>query len=297
MTIDTQDDEGNGHTVIWGCSLCVKTNSGNSWGYSSGNVWLIKEGKGTLIMRNKCSKTGASGYVKDYKGYTDVKGGTLRVEEKGQLGGSTLTVYPDSRFELADNVALPNNTQLRGGGNSIGIGNGASLKLTSSSGDNAAIAMGAGSTLTGSIVLGTNATVTAGANSKITGDVTLAENSTVSTGLGSTIGGNLTIGGGTVWNLTLGPDSVTPVSGTIKPLSGGATIKLLGDCANLESALLDKVLGKVESEADASAIAIDASGMVFPVPYSTRMLVKEDGEGGYNLVFRALKKQFRVIIR
>ncbi len=41
----------------------------------------------------------------------------------------------------------------------------------------------------------------------------------------------------------------------------------------------------------------DATGMIFPCPYSTRMIVREDGEGGYNLVFRALKKQFRIIVR
>ena len=174
MTINTEDDDGNPHAVIWGCSFCVKNNSGG-WGYSTTNVRLSKQGKGTLIMRNKCSITGSSGYTKVYNGYTDVRGGTLRVEEKGQLSSSALTVYGGARFELANSVALPNNTTLTGGGNSIDIGNSASLKLTSSSGDNATITMGTGSTLTGNVSLGTNSTVTAGANATITVKSALAD--------------------------------------------------------------------------------------------------------------------------
>ncbi len=297
MRINTEDDDGNGHTVIWGSSFCVKQNNGSSWGYSSGNVRISKEGKGTLVMRNKCSITGSTGYVKDYNGYTDVKGGILRVEEKGQLGNSELTVYADSRFELADGVALPNNAVITGGGNSISIGNNASFKLKASSGDNAAIAMGTGSTLTGNIALGTNATLTVGANSKITGNVTLGVNSVMSTGLSSTIGGNLVLDDGAVWDLTIGPESGAAVAGTVKVGTGSATIRFLGDCLGLENSLMEKVLCKLDSESDASALMIDAEGLDFPCPYSTRMLVREDGEGGYNLVFRALKKQFRVIIR
>ena len=208
MTINTEDDDGTPHTVIWGCSFCVKANSGSSWGYSTSNVRLSKQGKGTLIMRNRCSITGSTGYVKDYHGNTDVRGGTLRVEEKGQLGSSALTVYGGARFELANSVALPNNTTLSGGGNSIDIGNSASLKLTSSSGDNATITMGTGSTLTGNVSLGTNTTVTAGANAKITGNVTLGTNSAATFGAGSTIGGGLTMGNGTT--AALGGDFAVP---------------------------------------------------------------------------------------
>lgn len=297
MTINTEDDDGTPHTVIWGCSFCVKSNSGGTWGYSTKNVRLSKQGKGTLIMRNRCSITGSTGYVKDYHGNTDVRGGTLRVEEKGQLSSSALTVYGGARFELANGVALPNNTKLSGGGNSIDIGNSASLKLTSSSGDNATITMGTGSTLTGNVSLGTNTTVTAGANAKITGNVTLGTNSTLTAGLGATIGGGLTVGDGTVWNLTVDPESATPVGGAIKLTSGNATIKVSGDCSSLDSPVLLKVLGKLDAETDVANLKLDATGVAFPVPYNTTLKVKEDGEGSRNLVFRAVKKTFMIYIR
>lgn len=297
MTIKTEDDDGNPHTVIWGCSFCVKANSGNSWGYSTSNVRLSKQGKGTLIMRNRCSITGSTGYQKDYNGFTDVRGGTLRVEEKGQLGGSALTVYGGARFELANSVALPNNTTLSGGGNSIDIGNSASLKLTSSSGDNATITMGTGSTLTGNVSLGTNTTVTAGANAKITGNVTLGTNSTLTDGLGATISGGLTVGDGTVWNLTVDPESATPVGGAIKLTSGNATINIAGDCSSLDRPVLLKVLGKLDPGTDVANLKLDATGVAFPVPYNTTLKVKEDGEGSRNLVFRAVKKTFMIYIR
>ena len=297
MTIKTEDDDGNPHTVIWGCSFCVKSNSGSSWGYSDSNVRLSKQGKGTLIMRNRCSITGSSGYQKGYNGYTDVRGGTLRVEEKGQLGSSALTVFGGARFELANSVALPNNTTLSGGGNSIDIGNSASLKLTSSSGDNATITMGTGSTLTGNVSLGTNTVVTAGANANITGNVTLGTNSTLTAGLGATIGGNLTMGDGTVWNLNIDPESATPVGGAIKLTSGNATIKVSGDCSSFDRPVLAKVLGKLDSETDVANLTLDATDVVFPVTYDTRLKVKEDGEGSRNLVFHARKKTFMIYIR
>lgn len=31
---------------------------------------MSKQGNGTLVMRNRCSITGSTGYVKDYHGYT-----------------------------------------------------------------------------------------------------------------------------------------------------------------------------------------------------------------------------------
>ena len=295
MVINTEDHDGNGHTAIWGCSFCVKPNAGNS--YSTSNVRLSKQGKGMLIMRNRCGITGSTGYTKVYHGYTDVKGGTLRVEEKGQLSSSALTVYGGARFELANSVALPNNTTLSGGGNSIDIGNSASLKLTSSSGDNATITMGTGSTLTGNVSLGTNTTVTAGANAKITGNVTVGTNSTLTAGLGATIGGGLTVGDGTVWNLTVDPESATPVGGAIKLTSGNATIKVSGDCSSLDSPVLLKVLGKLDPGTDVANLKLDATGVAFPVPYNTTLKVKEDGEGSRNLVFRAVKKTFMIYIR
>jgi glycerophosphoryl diester phosphodiesterase len=295
MVINTEDHDGNGHTAIWGCSFCVKPSAGNS--YSTSNVRLSKQGKGMLIMRNKCDLTGSTGYTKVYHGYTDVRGGTLRVEEKGQLSSSALTVYGGARFELANSVALPNNTTLSGGGNSIDIGNSASLKLTSSSGDNATITMGTGSTLTGNVSLGTNTTVTAGANAKITGNVTLGTNSTLTAGLGATISGGLTMGDGTVWNLTVDPESATPVGGAIKLTSGNATIKVSGDCSSLDSPVLKKVLGKLDPGTDVANLKLDATGVAFPVPYNTTLKVKEDGEGSRNLVFRAVKKTFMIYIR
>ncbi len=297
MTIKTEDDDGNPHTVIWGCSFCVKANSGNSWGYSTSNVRLSKQGKGTLIMRNRCSITGSTGYQKGYNGFTDVRGGTLRVEEKGQLGGSALTVYGGARFELANSVALPNNTTLSGGGNSIDIGNSASLKLTSSSGDNATITMGTGSTLTGNVSLGTNTTVTAGANAKITGNVTLGTNSTLTAGLGATIGGGLTISAGTVWNLNIDPESATPVGGAIKLTSGNATIKVSGDYSSLDSPVLAKVLGRLDSETDVANLTLDATNVAFPVTYDTRLKVQSDGEGSRNLVFHARRKTFVIFVK
>ena len=297
MTINTEDDDGNPHTVIWGCSFCVKANSGNSWGYSTSNVRLSKQGKGTLIMRNRCSITGSTGYVKDYHGYTDVRGGTLRVEEKGQLSSSALTVYGGARFELANSVALPNNTTLSGGGNSIDIGNSASLKLTSSSGDNATITMGTGSTLTGNVTLGTNTTVTAAANAKITGNVTLGTNSTLTAGLGATISGGLTMGDGTVWNLTIDSESATPVGGAVKLTSGNATIKVSGDFSSLDSPVLSKVLGKIDSETDVANLTLDATDVAFPVAYDTRLRVQSDGEGSRNLVFHARRKTFVIYFK
>ena len=298
MIIKTEDDDGNPHTVIWGSSFCVKASgANNTWGYSDGNVRLSKQGKGTLIMRNRCSITGSSGYVKDYHGNTDVRGGTLRVEEKGQLGSSALTVFGGARFELANSVALPNNTTLSGGGNSIDIGNSASLKLTSSSGDNATITMGTGSTLTGNVSLGTNTTVTAGANAKITGNVTLGTNSTLTAGLGATISGGLTMGDGTVWNLNIDPESATPVGGAIKLTSGNATIKVSGDFSSLDSPVLSKVLGKLDSETDVANLTLDATDVAFPVTYDTRLKVQSDGEGSRNLVFHARRKTFVIFVK
>ena len=96
-----------------------------------------------------------------------MRGGTLRVEEKGQLSNSALTVYGGGRFELGSGVVLPNNTTLRDGNNSIALEDGAQLKLTACSGDNAAISLGASSVLTGNVSLGTNSTVTGGAQAKI----------------------------------------------------------------------------------------------------------------------------------
>jgi carbonic anhydrase/acetyltransferase-like protein (isoleucine patch superfamily) len=214
MTINTEDDDGNPHTVIWGCSFCVKTrNSSGTWGYSTGNVRLSKQGKGTLIMRNRCSITGSSGYVKDYHGYTDVRGGTLRVEEKGQLSASALTIYGGGRFELGGGVVLPNNTTLRDGNNSIALEDGAQLKLTTCSGDNASISLGASSVLTGNVSLGTNSTVTGGAQSKITGNVVLGDGSTLTGGLKAEVSGDVTLGNDAV--LTGGQDAVVGGSVTV----------------------------------------------------------------------------------
>ena len=248
-------------------------------------------------MRNRCSITGSSGYQKGYNGYTDVRGGTLRVEEKGQLSGSALTVYGGARFELANSVALPNNTTLTGGGNSIDIGNSASLKLTSSTGDNANITMGTNSTLTGNVSLGTNTTVTAGANAKIAGNVTLGTNSTLTAGLGATISGNLTMDDGTVWNLTIDSESATPVGGAIRLTSGNATIKVSGDFSSLDSPVLVKVLGKLDSETNLADLTLDATDVEFPVPYITSLKAKPDGEGSSNLVFHAVRKTFVIFIK
>ena len=275
MVINTEDHDGNGHTAIWGCSFCVKPSAGNS--YSTSNVRLSKQGKGMLIMRNRCGITGSTGYTKVYHGYTDVKGGTLRVEEKGQLSSSALTVYGGARFELANSVALPNNTTLSGGGNSIDIGNSASLKLTSSSGDNATITMGTGSTLDGNVTLGTNTTVTAGANAKITGNVSVGTNSTVTLGVGAQIAKTLTMNDGATLKLAVNADSSMPVS-TIKLASGNATIKLTGDyssCANMFT--IKKKLGLLET-------------------YSTSLRTIEE-DGLVYLMFRAAKNTLRIYIR
>ncbi len=293
MVINTEDHDGNGHTAIWGCSFCVKPSAGNS--YSTSNVRLSKQGKGMLIMRNRCGLTGSTGYTKVYHGYTDVRGGTLRVEEKGQLSSSALTVYGGARFELANSVALPNNTTLSGGGNSIDIGNSASLKLTSSSGDNATITMGTGSTLDGNVTLGTNTTVTAGANAKITGNVTLGTNSTLTAGLGATISGGLTVGDGTIWSMTIDPESATPVGGAIKLTSGHATVKLTGDyssCTNMFTIM--KTLGWLDAETNSDNFSLDATGVTFPPKgtYSTSLIVKEG-----TLMFRAVKNTLRIYIR
>ena len=298
MTINTEDDDGNPHTVIWGCSFCVKSNSGGTWGYSTSNVRLSKQGKGTLIMRNRCSITGSSGYQKGYNGYTDVRGGTLRVEEKGQLSSSALTVFGGARFELANSVALPNNTTLSGGGNSIDIGNSASLKLATSSGDNATITMGTGSTLDGNVTLGTNTTVTAGANAKITGNVSVGTNSTVTLGVGAQIAKILTMNDGTTLELAVNADSNMPVS-TIKLASGNATIKLTGDyssCANMFT--IKKKLGLLDPETNAANFTLDATGVTFPPrgTYSTSLRTIEE-DGLVYLMFRAAKNTLRIYIR
>ena len=183
------------------------------------------------------------------------------------------------------------------GGNSIDIGNSASLKLATSSGDNATITMGTGSTLTGNVSLGTNTTVTAAANAKITGNVTLGTNSTLTAGLGATISGGLTVGDGTVWNLTIDPESATPVGGAIKLTSGNATIKVSGDFSSLDSPVLKKVLGKLDSETDVANLTLDATDVAFPVTYDTRLKVQPDGEGSRNLVFHARRKTFVIYIR
>ena len=295
MTINTEDDDGNPHTVIWGCSFCVKANSGGTWGYSTSNVRLVKQGAGTLIMRNRCGITGSTGYVKDYNGYTDVRGGTLRVEVAGQLGNSALTVYGGTRFELANSVALSNNTTLTGGGNSIDIGNSSSLKLTSSSGDNATITMGTGSTLTGNVSLGTNAMVTAGANSKITGSVTVGTNSTVTLGVDAQIASNLTIDDGTTLALGVNAESGAPIGGAIKLASGHATVKLTGDyssCTNMFT--IKKTLGWLDAETNSDNFTLDATGVTFPPKgtYSTSLIVKEGA-----LMFRAVKNTLRIYIR
>ena len=298
MTINTEDDDGNPHTVIWGCSFCVKSNSGGTWGYSTSNVRLSKQGKGTLIMRNRCSITGSSGYQKGYNGYTDVRGGTLRVEEKGQLSSSALTVFGGARFELANSVALPNNTTLSGGGNSIDIGNSASLKLATSSGDNATITMGTGSTLDGNVTLGTNTTVTAGANAKITGNVSVGTNSTVTLGVGAQIAKTLTMNDGATLELAVNADSSMPVS-TIKLASGNATIKLTGDyssCANMFT--IKKKLGLLDPETNAANFTLDATGVTFPPrgTYSTSLRTIEE-DGLVYLMFRAAKNTLRIYIR
>lgn len=248
MVINTEDHDGNGHTAIWGCSFCVKPSAGNA--YSTSKVRLSKQGKGTLVMRNRCGITGSTGYTKVYYGYTDVRGGTLRVEEKGQLSNSALTVYGGARFELANSVALPNNTTLSGGGNSIDIGDSATLKLTSSSGDNASVSMGTSATLTGNITLGTNSTVTAGDNSKITGNVTLGDGAVVTGGshvdiagsvtLGndavltgaqeSAVGGNVTVGTNSV--VTLGSDAMVNLNLT---MGDGTTLALSLDNSKLKA--------------------------------------------------------------
>ncbi len=296
MVINTEDHDGNGHTAIWGCSFCVKPSAGNS--YSTSNVRLSKQGKGMLIMRNRCGITGSTGYTKVYHGYTDVRGGTLRVEEKGQLSSSALTVYGGARFELANSVALPNNTTLSGGGNSIDIGNSASLKLTSSSGDNATITMGTGSTLTGNVSLGTNTTVTAGANAKITGNVSVGTNSTVTLGVGAQIAKTLTMNDGATLELAVNADSSMPVS-TIKLASGNATIKLTGDyssCANMFT--IKKKLGLLDPETNAANFTLDATGVTFPPrgTYSTSLRTIEE-DGLVYLMFRAAKNTLRIYIR
>ena len=293
MVINTEDHDGNGHTAIWGCSFCVKPSAGNS--YSTSNVRLSKQGKGMLIMRNRCGITGSTGYTKVYHGYTDVKGGTLRVEEKGQLSSSALTVYGGARFELANSVALPNNTTLSGGGNSIDIGNSASLKLTSSSGDNATITMGTGSTLDGNVTLGTNTTVTAGANAKITGNVSVGTNSTVTLGVGAQIAKTLTMNDGATLELGVNADSGVPIGGAIKLASGHATIKLTGDyssCTNMFTIM--KTLGWLDAETNSDNFSLDATGVTFPPKgtYSTSLIVKEG-----TLMFRAVKNTLRIYIR
>ena len=300
MTINTEDDDGTPHTIIWGCSFCVKANdSNNNWAYSSSNVHLIKQGKGTLIMRNRCSLTGSSGYTKYYYGYTDVKGGTLRVEEKGQLSGSTLRVYGGARFELANSVALPNNATLTGGGNSIDIGDNASLKLTSSSGDNAAITMGTNSTLTGNVSLGTNTTMTVGANSQIIGSVTVGTNSTVTLGVDAQVANTLTINDGTTLALDVNAESGTPIGGGLKLASGQATIKLTGDFSFYANRFtIKKKLCKLDPETNVGNLTLDATGVTFPPKgtYSTRLRTVEENASVY-LMFRASKNTLRIYLR
>ncbi|MBO7684530.1 MAG: C10 family peptidase [Kiritimatiellae bacterium] len=303
MTINTEDDDGNPHTVTWGCSFCVKTGSvGGSWGYSDGNVRLSKQGKGTLIMRNRCSITGSTGYVKDYHGYTDVRGGTLRVEEKGQLGSSGLTVYGGARFELANSVALPNNTTLTGGGNCIDIGNSASLKLTSSSGDNATITMGTGATLTGSVTLGTNATVAVGNNATITGNVVLGTNSTMTAGANSTVTGNVTVAafsavtfgaGSTIASLTMDENAAFKPADTgylnvTESFSGTIKLDLSGfDLSRVNKIPLFKVPEALKGTAES---AIDRSS----IPYGWSLRAKEDdGSVYYDIRKNALSIMLR----
>jgi hypothetical protein len=321
MTINTEDDDGNPHTVIWGCSFCVKSrNSSGTWGYSTGNVRLSKQGKGTLIMRNKCSITGSSGYVKDYHGYTDVRGGTLRVEEKGQLGASALTVYGGGRFELGRGVVLPNNTTLRDGGNSIALEDSAQLKLTACSGDNATISLGASSVLTGNVSLGTNSTVTGGAQSKITGDVALGNDSALVVAQGASIGGGVTVGASSVVEIgagaTVGVDlvmddgttlamsldavepegesAVLPIGGVVKLTSGKATVRLAGDCSAIDGDVVSKVLASLDSGTDVHDLDLDAKGVKFaPGSVYRSKLKNEDGM----LVFYAFKPKFHIFLR
>ena len=105
------------------------------------------------------------------------------------------------------------------------------------------------------------------------------------------------MGDGTVWNLTVDPESATPVGGAIKLTSGNATIKVSGDFSSLDSPVLKKVLGKLDPGTDVANLKLDATGVAFPVEYNTSLRVKEDGEGSRNLVFRAVKKTFMIYIR
>jgi hypothetical protein len=296
MTIKTEDDDGDPHTVIWGSSFCVKAKGSNGvWGYSSGNVRLSKQGKGTLILRNRCSITGKSGYVKDYHGWTDVRGGTLRVEEKGQLSASALTVYGGARFELAGNVALPNKTTLSGGDNSLDIGNGASLTLQASSGHNVSVTMGTGATLTGNISLGTNTTVTVGANAQITGSVTVGTNSTVTLGAGAQIKSHLALAAGSRLAVEMTAQSPAPVAGVITLPEGRATVKVTGDLSSEQGKLvIEKTLCKFDDSMDVDALVLDASGVTYPPNslYHAR-LMRKDGD----VVFRAVRKIFSIIVR
>ena len=113
----------------------------------------------------------------------------------------------------------------------------------------------------------------------------------------ATIGGGLTVGDGTVWNLNIDPESATPVGGAIKLTSGNATIKVSGDCSSHDSPVLAKVLGKLDAETDVANLTLDATDVVFPVSYDTRLKVQSDGEGSRNLVFHARRKTFVIFVK
>ena len=61
--------------------------------------------------------------------------------------------------------------------------------------------------------------------------------------------------------------------------------------------MLKKVLGKLDSETDVASLTLDATDVVFPVSYDTRLKVQSDGEGSRNLVFHARRKTFVIFVK
>ena len=276
MTINTEDADGNGHTVIWGSSFCVKPSSGT--GFSTSSATLRKAGKGKLVMRNKCSLTGSTGYKKLYNGNTHIDGGTLRVEDAGQLGkgsigtvtysGSTLNVNKGGTFELAAKVNLPNNVKLNAGG-SIMAESGSTIVLYSSSGDNASITLGESATLTGNITLGKNATIETAANAKISGAVTIGDGSELTLVKGATLGGAL------------------------KLSSGSAVVKVVGDYSSSTGKEIKITLAALDSSTSVENLQLDATDAVLPPKWQWKTaLVEEDG----NLVFHARREPGLMVI-
>ena len=95
ITIDTEDESGNAHTVTFGTSV------------RAGGGKLRKVGAGTLVMQDGdlASKTG---FVKKYTGGTVVEEGTLRVKSSNQLGTGLVELRAGATLEIEDGVTFAN---------------------------------------------------------------------------------------------------------------------------------------------------------------------------------------------